>query len=219
MDHRTMHLSALLRDGWLVIALLTLLPDFATGNAPSGALAISAGGILLALRAFDEISVFFQQISLAAASFEQIRELLRAVVRPELESKVPLEMEAGKRSDEVGGTLIEARGLTFRHHARTRPVLENCSLQIARGDRILLEGPSGGGKSTLVSLLTGLRTPEAGVLLLRGLDPSTFGLSGWRRRITPPPHFPQNHVLSRTFAHNLPLAPEWPTSSRQRGKA
>src|SRR5258705_11692930 len=103
MDHRTMHLSALLRDGWLVIALLTLLPDFAAGNAPSGALAISAGGILLAMRAFDEISVFFQQISLAAASFEQIRELLRAVVRPERESKAAVGDEAAKLTDEAAG--------------------------------------------------------------------------------------------------------------------
>src|SRR5262249_36918256 len=138
IDHRTMQLSAILRDGWLVLALVMLLPAFASGTVPPSALAISAGGILLAMRAFDEIAVFFQQISLAAASFEQIRDLLRAVVRPELESKVPLEIEAGKLTEETGGTLIEARGLTFRHHARTRPVLENCSLQIARGDRILL---------------------------------------------------------------------------------
>lgn len=219
MDHRTMHLSALLRDGWLVLALLALLPAFASGSAPPSALAISAGGILLALRAFDEISVFFQQISLAAASFEQIRDLLRAVVRPELESKVPLEMEAGKLTEAVGGTLIEARGLTFRHHARTRPVLENCSLQIARGDRILLEGPSGGGKSTLVSLLTGLRTPDAGVLLLRGLDRATFGTSGWRRRVTAAPQFHENHVLSGSFAYNLLLGREWPTSLEMRDKA
>jgi ABC-type multidrug transport system fused ATPase/permease subunit len=219
MDHRTMQLSALLRDGWLVLALVTLLPAFATGTTPSSALAISAGGILLALRAFDEISVFFQQISLAAASFEQIRDLLRAVVRPELESKVPLEMEAGKLAEEAGGTLIDGRGLTFRHHARTRPVLENCSLQISRGDRILLEGPSGGGKSTLVSLLTGLRTPDAGVLLLRGLDRSTFGISGWRRRVTAAPQFHENHVLSGSFAYNLLLGREWPTSAAMREQA
>jgi ATP-binding cassette subfamily B protein len=221
MDQRTMHLSALLRDGWLVLALVTLLPAFASGNTPSGMLAISAGGILLALRAFDEISVFFQQISLAAASFEQIRDLLRAVVRPELESKVPLEMEAGKLAlaEQAGGTLLEARGLTFRHHARTRPVLENTSLQIARGDRILLEGPSGGGKSTLVSLLTGLRTPEAGVLLLRGLDRSTFGMAGWRRRVTAAPQFHENHVLNGSFAYNLLLGREWPTSIEMRDKA
>ena len=219
MDRRSMLLSALLRDGWLVLALLMLVPAFAAGAAQSAALAISAGGILLALRAFDEISVFFQQISLAANSFEQIRDLLRAVVRPELESKVPLEMEAGKLAEQVDGTLIEARGLTFRHNARTRPVLENCSLQIARGDRILLEGPSGGGKSTLVSLLTGLRTPEAGVLLLRGLDRATFGVSGWRRRVTAAPQFHENHVLNGSFAYNLLLGREWPASGEMREKA
>ena len=73
-----------------------LVPAFATGTASAGALAISVGGILLALRAFDEISVFFQQVSLAASSFEQIKDLLLAVGRPELESKIPLEMETGK---------------------------------------------------------------------------------------------------------------------------
>ena len=224
MDARTMQLTALLRDGWLVLALVTLAPAFATGTARAASLAVSVGGILLALRAFDEISVFFQQVSLAAASFEQIKDLLVAVGRPELESKVPLEMEAGKLAEDRGdaargGTLIEGRGLTFRHYARTRPVLENCSLQIARGDRVLLEGPSGGGKSTLVSLLTGLRTPEAGVLLLRGLDRSTFGTSGWRHRVTAAPQFHENHVLSGSFAYNLLLGREWPTSPELREKA
>jgi ATP-binding cassette, subfamily B, bacterial len=219
LDRRTMQLTAFLRDGWLVLALLTLLPAFVNGTADASTLAVSVGGILLALRAFDEVSVFFQQVSLAAASFEQIRNLLLAVGRPELESKVPLEMEAGKLTEELGGTVIEARGLTFRHSARTRPVLENCSLQIARGDRILLEGPSGGGKSTLVSLLTGLRSPEAGVMLLRGLDRSTFGSSGWRRRITAAPQFHENHILSGSFAYNLLLGREWPASSELRDKA
>jgi ATP-binding cassette, subfamily B, bacterial len=219
MDRRTMQLSAVLRDGWLVLALVTLVPAFAFGTAEAGSLAISVGGILLALRAFDEISVFFQQVSMAAASFEQIKDLLVAVGRPELESKVPLQMEAGKLNDELGGTLIEARGMMFRHHARTRPVLENCSFQIAHGDRILLEGPSGGGKSTLMSMLTGIRTPEAGVLLLRGLDRSTFGVSGWRRRITAAPQFHENYVLSGSFAYNLLLGREWPTNAEMQAKA
>ena len=223
MDVRTMQLSAILPGGWLVVALLTLLPQFAGGRAAVSSLAISVGGILLALRAFDEIAVFFQQLSLAASSFEQIRHLLRAVARPELESKVPLEMEAPVKARDEGapanGTLIEGRGLTFRHKGRTRPVVENCALQIARGDRILLEGPSGGGKSTLVSLLTGLRAPSAGVLLLRGLDRSTFGLTGWRRRVTAAPQFHENHVLSGSFAYNLLLGREWPVSSGSREEA
>jgi ATP-binding cassette subfamily B protein len=219
MDKRTMQLAALLRDGWLVLALVTLGPAFATGVANASSLAVSVGGILLALRAFDEISVFFQQVSLAAASFEQIKDLLVAVGRPELESKVPLEMETTTHAAATSGPLIEARGLTFRHNARTRPVLENCSLQVAHGDRILLEGPSGGGKSTLMSLLTGLRAPEAGVLLLRGLDRATFGTAGWRKRVTAAPQFHENYVLSGSFAYNVLLGREWPTSGELRTKA
>jgi ABC-type multidrug transport system fused ATPase/permease subunit len=221
MDIRTMQLSAMLPGGWLVVALLTLLPAFASGTASASSLAISIGGVLLALRAFDEIGIFFQQISLALASFEQIRELLRAVARPELASRIPLEMEVGK--DHAGtassGTLVEARGLTFRHQARFRAVLDNCSLQIAHGDRILLQGPSGGGKSTLVSLLTGMRTPDAGVLLLRGLDRATFGVSGWRKRVTAALQFHENHVLSGSFAYNLLLGREWPASSATKEEA
>jgi ABC-type multidrug transport system fused ATPase/permease subunit len=82
MDMRTTQLSAFLPAGWLVIALLTLVPAFAQGTAVASTLAISLGGSLLALRAFDEISVFFQQLSLAAASFEQIKHLLKAVASP-----------------------------------------------------------------------------------------------------------------------------------------
>ena len=49
---------------------------------------------------------------------------------------------------------------------------------IRRGDRVLLQGGSGEGKSTLGLLLLGLWSPEAGSLLLRGLDRETWG---WRR--------------------------------------
>jgi ABC-type multidrug transport system fused ATPase/permease subunit len=65
----------------------------------------------------------------------------------------------------------------------------------------------------------GLRTPDAGVLLLRGLDRSTFGISGWRRRVTAAPQFHENHVLSGSFAYNLLLGREWPASAAQREQA
>lgn len=222
MDLRTMQLSTLLSGGWLSVGLATLLPAFASGSATANGLAIAVGGMLLALRAFEEIGIFFQQISLAVVSFEQIRELLAAVARPQLGSRVPLALEAAHGEAtriEAGEALLEGRGLTFRHQGRSRPVLENVSLRVSRGDRILLEGPSGGGKSTLVSLLTGMRTPETGVLLFKGLDRASFGVSGWRRRVTAAPQFHENHVLSGSFAYNLLLGKEWPASAESRDQA
>ena len=224
MDRRTTQLVSALPAGWLVVALLTLLPAFADGRTQATGLAVSLGGTLLALRAFDEISGFFQQLSLAAASFEQIRHLLQAVGRPESVPAIPLELETEKldgreKSDGKTVTLLEGRGIGFRHAERSRPVLEGCALRIDRGDRILLEGPSGGGKSTLISLLTGLRAPSAGVLLLRGLDHASFGTGGWRRRITAAPQFHENHVLSQSFGFNLLMGREWPASEQSMAEA
>jgi ATP-binding cassette subfamily B protein len=82
-------------------------------------------------------------------------------------------------------------------------VLRRCTLRVAAGDRVLLEGPSGGGKSTLASLLIGLRVPESGLLLAGGLDRHTLGSDGWRRRVASAPQFHENHVLTGTFAFNL----------------
>jgi len=89
-------------------------------------------------------------------------------------------------------------------------VLRGCSLTVRSGDRLLLEGASGGGKSTLASLLVGLRVPQSGLLLLRGLDRQTLGDEGWRQRVVSAPQFHENHVLAETFAFNLLMGRRWP---------
>jgi ATP-binding cassette subfamily F protein uup len=47
-----------------------------------------------------------------------------------------------------------------------RPVVENFSIRIRRGDRIGIVGPNGSGKTTLLTLLTGALAPAAGTLRL-----------------------------------------------------
>jgi ATP-binding cassette subfamily B protein len=90
--------------------------------------------------------------------------------------------------------------------------LQGIDLVVRPGDRILLEGSSGGGKSTLGALLSGLREPDQGLLLLGGLDRPTLGLAGWRRRVAAAPQFQENHVFSATFAFNLLMGRAWPAS-------
>jgi ATP-binding cassette subfamily B protein len=83
-------------------------------------------------------------------------------------------------------------------------------LRVLAGDRILLEGPSGGGKSTLGAVLTGLRNPDSGLLLLGGLDRQVLGRTGWRQRVVSAPQFHENHVFTATFAFNLLMGRQWP---------
>src|SRR5207248_2728368 len=115
--------------------------------------------------------------------------------------------------------LLEAHDLSFRYREAGEPVLRGCHLQIREGDRLLLEGTSGGGKSTLASLLTGLRAPASGLLLLGGLDRQTLGARGWRRRVAAAPQFHENHVLTGTFAFNLLMGRQWPPSEQDLAEA
>jgi phospholipid/cholesterol/gamma-HCH transport system ATP-binding protein len=65
-------------------------------------------------------------------------------------------------------------------------VLQNCSLQIAEGAITCLIGLSGAGKSTILRLLNGLRKPDAGRVIVRGIDLNTLhprDLIEFRQRI------------------------------------
>jgi ATP-binding cassette subfamily B protein len=83
-------------------------------------------------------------------------------------------------------------------------------MTIHRGDRILLEGPSGGGKTTFASLISGVRQPNAGLLLVNGLDRQTLGTTSWRKAVAAAPQFHENHILTETLAFNLLMGRRWP---------
>jgi ATP-binding cassette subfamily B protein len=119
----------------------------------------------------------------------------------------------------VAGAVVEAHDLTFRFRECGEPALRGCSLRIDSGDKLLLEGPSGGGKSTFVSLLTRLRAPESGLLLAGGLDYQTLGASGWRRRVVSAPQFHENHVFTGTLAFNLLMGRKWPPTAEDFAEA
>jgi ATP-binding cassette subfamily B protein len=114
---------------------------------------------------------------------------------------------------------VEVQDLTFRYPDRGEPVLRKCSFSIRPEDRILLQGHSGDGKSTLASLLIGMRTPQSGLLLLEGLDWQTIGMDGWRRRVVSAPQFHENHVLTETFAFNLLMGRGWPPTLKDMDEA
>ena len=48
------------------------------------------------------------------------------------------------------------------------PVLAGVDLAVAAGERLVVVGPSGGGKTTLLRLAAGLDAPDAGAVLLEG---------------------------------------------------
>jgi ABC-type lipoprotein export system ATPase subunit len=73
-------------------------------------------------------------------------------------------------------SLLSARGLkkTYVIGKRTLDVLRGVDVEIARGDFVALRGASGTGKSTLLHLIGGLDTPNAGEIFFAGQNVSKF---------------------------------------------
>jgi ATP-binding cassette subfamily B protein len=189
--------------GWLWLGIAALAPAFVEGAAPAQ-LAISLGGILFAQRAFAGIAGGLAGLMRAGIAWRQVAALFFAGRAEPAPAFVP-----ARPSDST--PLIEASSLSFRHRPEGEPVLAHADLSIRHGERILLEGRSGAGKSTLAALLTGLRQPQSGLLLLDGWDRHTLG-DDWHRLATSAPQFHENHVLSGTLAFNLLMGREWPPS-------
>ncbi len=70
------------------------------------------------------------------------------------------------------GALARVEGVTLKYGAKV--VLQNCTLDVAEGAITCLIGLSGAGKSTILRLLNGLRQPDAGRVLVRGVDLATL---------------------------------------------
>ena len=230
LDRIGLQLSSTISRGWIIVGLSGLAFTFVVGNPAPSALAIGLGGVLLAGQGLGKLAGGAQSLTSLLIAWQQVGPLFRASRRkreiPDL-SFVPPTRAAASESINVGepaiqvnptsganaehdAALLMARDLVFRYRPQGRPVLQDCSLLIYPGDRILLEGPSGGGKSTLAAVLTGLRVPESGSLLLWGFDRKILGLEEWRRRVVMAPQFQENYVFSETLAFNLLMGRRWP---------
>jgi ATP-binding cassette subfamily B protein len=211
LDSTTAGLQAVVPRGWFLLGTLSLAPAFIWGAPSMSELAIGIGGVLLALQAFIHLAGGLERCAAAVIAWRRIQPFWKAAGHRD----PPGEPYRGPRpsgSHPDAMPLLDLRDIVFRYPGRPEPVLRQVALQVRRGDRILLEGPSGGGKSTLGALLAGQRIPESGLLLLDGLDRETLGSDGWRRKSVIVPQFHENHVFLGSFAFNALMGRGWPPS-------
>jgi len=76
----------------------------------------------------------------------------------------------------------------------SQPILKKIDLQVAPGQKIAIVGPTGAGKSTLMSLLPRFYDPQTGCVKIDGINIAEFQLKSLRRQIAmvlqPPVIFP-----------------------------
>jgi subfamily B ATP-binding cassette protein MsbA len=118
-----------------------------------------------------EIAEIGTQISEAFAGLDRIRELRRMTTEHDEDHGKP-------GLTEVRGD-IRFEDVVFAYVPGT-PVLKGVSLHAPAGSTTALVGSSGSGKSTLISLVMGFNRPEAGRVLVDGVDLATTRLHDYR---------------------------------------
>lgn len=192
--------------GWMLLGLAGLVPAFVWGGASSTGLAIGLGGVMLGNRALGGIAGGLAALARAGIAWTQVAPLFHAARLPDAPVARPV---APSGVQPVIGPLVDASELVFRYRPQGEPILRRLDLVVRHGDRVLLAGESGGGKSTLAAMMAGLRQPESGLLLLNGLDRATLG-EAWHDIATAAPQFHENHILAGTLGFNLLMGRNWP---------
>jgi ATP-binding cassette subfamily B protein/subfamily B ATP-binding cassette protein MsbA len=126
---------------------------------------------------YGPINSLFQTWGLAQGSRAGIRRVFEVL-------DVRRDLPDGRREPPPGGLRGEVawEDVVFGH-VPGRPVLRGVTLRVAPGQRVAVVGPTGAGKSTLLSLVPRFYDPQAGRVLVDGVDVREYRLAGLRRQI------------------------------------
>jgi ATP-binding cassette subfamily B protein RaxB len=98
---------------------------------------------------------------------------------------------------------LELRRVSFRYAPREREIVRNLDLEIQPGECLVINGESGGGKSTLLKLIVGLYEPTEGEVLFDGLSVEMLGLDVLRRQMGIV--MQEDRLLAGSIAENIAL--------------
>ena len=92
----------------------------------------------------------------------------------------PLESQEGKKIDFNDGIYIELDNVAYHVLGREAPVLKNISLQLNPKSRIIIQGESGSGKSSLLRILSGVINPNSGSMYINGFNIKGLNINHYR---------------------------------------
>jgi ATP-binding cassette subfamily C protein CydC len=135
-------------------------------------------GLFLATAAAEALGLMPRAGAALAAAAASARRLFEAA------DSTPPVTEPAEPAPPPAGYAIRIEKLRFAWSPDRPAVFDGLDLDVPEGARVALLGPSGAGKSTLTSLLLKLAAPQAGRILLGGVDIATLAADDVRARIT-----------------------------------
>jgi len=134
---------------------------------------------------------FFTDLSKANGSTERVRDLLNEPEEP---------LTAGI-SQPVTNRTLAMEHVDFAYADDQQPVLHDVTIEAKPNTVVAFAGPSGGGKSTIFSLLERYYHPTAGQVTIGGQNVDELSLTDWRSQIG---YVSQDSaIMAGTIRHNL----------------
>ena len=179
----------------LVVVLVLGTPRVLEGSLAGPDLPMLALLVLALFEAVAPLPLVCQTLPGTLASARRIFSLV--------ERAAPVETPAApKPVPETGGLVFSHTGLTYP--GADRPTLRDIDLALEPGKRIGLIGPSGSGKSSIVSLAMRYRAPDEGDISFAGVPVRDYDPDALRARMAVLSQ--HDHLFSATIRENLLLA-------------
>lgn len=147
------------------------------GRMPVGDLTAFTTYIVQILMSLMMLSMVFLNSSRALASIKRINEVL--------DTEIDLtDTDATRKEKAVGSGSVEFRDVSFRYYKNTDEwVLQNINFKVEPGKILGIIGPTGCGKSTLVSLIPRLYDTDQGTIFVDGVDVKDYSLRNLREGV------------------------------------
>ncbi|MBN8249629.1 MAG: ABC transporter ATP-binding protein [Verrucomicrobia bacterium] len=139
-----------------------------------GALTVFLSYLSKFFKPVQDLAKMTNVIAQAAVGLERVQSILQA------DAIIPEKPEARDPGPLRGEIVFEHVAFAYDPAA---PVLRDIQLRIAPGQRIGICGPTGGGKSTVLSLIPRFYDPTVGRVLIDGTDVRDFRLDGLRAQV------------------------------------
>src|SRR5690349_3938458 len=140
-----------------------------------------------------------------AAAADSVFGILETPVQAPASTGVSSPAPAGHRTPvpDLRSAKIRMNEVAVTYPGRDQPSLAGLSLAISPGELIMLIGPSGTGKTTLLRLLLRFTEPASGTVRVGGIDLATVPVEAWRAQIAWVPQHPR--LFGGSVADNIAL--------------
>jgi ATP-binding cassette subfamily B protein len=154
---------------------------------------------------FAYINMFFWPLRQLAEKFNLLQSAVAATER--IFKLMDQEVTVVAPAADVGRVVASPAELVFDtvdfRYAPDAPVLHGISFRVAPGEKVAIVGPTGSGKTTLISLVTRLYDVRDGRILLDGRDIRTIPLPTLRKAVATVPQ--DVFLFTGTVAENISL--------------